>query len=169
MRRPPRGLRVERLRPREADVLRQLYDAYVEELASFGAAYRRRRDGTWQYRPPGGRWGADHLTYWLEDRDEHVVLVFRLRSAVVGFAMIGLRPAVWMPAGTDACIAEFVINGVSAEFYELGAAGLAAAIGRVLDDPLRAQRMAAEGRKAMINRWEGAAFSHLWPLLTQQQ
>ena len=109
MRRPPRGLRVERLRPREADVLRQLYDAYVEELASFGAAYRRRRDGTWQYRPPGGRWGADHLTYWLEDRDEHVVLVFRLRSAVVGFAMIGLRPAVWMPAGTDACIAEFFV------------------------------------------------------------
>jgi hypothetical protein len=29
--------------------------------------------------------------------------------------------------------------------------------------------MAAEGRKAMIDRWEGASFSHLWPLLTQTQ
>src|SRR4029078_3604489 len=44
-----------------------------------------------------------------EEREEHVVFGFRLRSAVVGFAMIGLRPAVWMPAGTDACIAEFFV------------------------------------------------------------
>jgi predicted acetyltransferase len=107
MRRPPRGLRVERLRPGEADVLRSLYDQYVEELAGFGASYRRRRDGRWEYRPPGGKWGPDHLTYWLEEGDEHAVLVFRLGRAVVGFAMIGLRPAVWMPAGVDACIAEF--------------------------------------------------------------
>ena len=58
---------------------------------------------------------------------------------------------------------------LSAECYELGAAGLAAAIGRVLDNPLRAQRLAAEGRKAMMDRWEGASGSRLWPPMTQPQ
>jgi glycosyltransferase involved in cell wall biosynthesis len=69
----------------------------------------------------------------------------------------------------DACIAEFVTHGRSAECYEFGPSGLAAAIGRVLDDPLRAQRLAVEGRKAMIDRWEGAAFSRIWQSMTQQQ
>jgi len=98
------------------------------------------------------------------------VFVFASRVDTLGLVNVeAMLSGVPVAVPADACIAEFVINGVSAEFYELGAAGLAAAIGRVLDDPLRAQRMAAEGRKAMINRWEGAAFSHLWPLLTQQQ
>lgn len=61
---PPR-LRVERLRPREHPLLRRLYDAYLEELTSFGASYRRRADGRWEYLPPDGDWGPDHLPYWL--------------------------------------------------------------------------------------------------------
>ena len=109
MRRPLRGLRVERLRYREADVLGRLYDAYLEELVVVGASYRRGADGRWEYRPPGGKWGPDHLPYWIGAGDEHVVLLFRLGGAVVGFGMIGLRPAVWMSAGTDACLAEFYV------------------------------------------------------------
>jgi len=98
------------------------------------------------------------------------VFVFASRVDTLGLVNVeAMLSGVPVAVPTDACISEFVTHGVSAECYELGAAGLAAAIGRVLDDPLRAQRMAAEGRKAMIDRWEGAAFSHLWPLLTQTQ
>ena len=109
MSRPPAGLRVERLRAGDRDLLVRLYDAYLEDLTSFGAAYRRRADGRWEYRPAGGSWGADHLPYWLADGDEHRVMIFRLRGKAIGFAMIGLRPAVWMSRGTDACIAEFYV------------------------------------------------------------
>jgi glycosyltransferase involved in cell wall biosynthesis len=98
------------------------------------------------------------------------VFVFASRVDTLGLVNVeAMLSGIPVAVPTDACIAEFVTHGVSAECYELGAAGLAAAIGRVLDDPMRAQRMAAEGRKAMIDRWEGASSSHLWPLLTQQQ
>jgi glycosyltransferase involved in cell wall biosynthesis len=98
------------------------------------------------------------------------VFVFASRVDTLGLVNVeAMLSGIPVAVPTDACIAEFVTHGVSAECYELGAAGLAAAIGRVLDDPPRAQRMAAEGRKAMIDRWEGASFSHLWPLLTQTQ
>ena len=98
------------------------------------------------------------------------VFVFASRVDTLGLVNVeAMLSGVPVAVPSDACIAEFVTHGVSAECYELGATGLAAAIGRVLDDPLRAQRMAAEGRKAMIDRWEGASFSHLWPLLTQTQ
>jgi len=109
MRRPLRGLRVERLRPREVDVLCRLYDAYLEEIVGLGASYRRRRDGRWEYQAPGGRWGPDHLDYWLAESDDHAVLMLRLGRTVLGFAMIGLRPAAWMSGGTDACLAEFFV------------------------------------------------------------
>lgn len=102
-------LRVERLRPREHPLLRRLYDAYLEELTSFGASYRRRADGRWEYRPPEGDWGPDHLPYWLGEGPEHHVLLFRRGREVVGFAMVGLRRAGWMSPGTDSCIAEFYV------------------------------------------------------------
>jgi predicted acetyltransferase len=109
MRTPPHGLRVERLRLGEHEILRWLYDAYLEELRGFGASYRRRPDGRWEYRPPGGDWGLDHLPYWLEPGAEHVVLIFRLGRERVGFAMVGLRGALWMSPGIDACISEFYV------------------------------------------------------------
>lgn len=68
---------------------------------------------------------------------------------------------------SDACIAEFVANGRSAECYEFGAAGLSTAIARVLDDPSRAADLGAGGRQAMIERWERASFSQIWKSLTQ--
>ena len=104
-----RPLRVETLRARDRERLVPLWDGYLEGLAALGAAYRRRADGRWEYRPPGGDWGTDHLPYWLAAGDDHRVLVFRLGLGVVGFAMVGLRPAPWMSPGTDACIAEFYV------------------------------------------------------------
>jgi predicted acetyltransferase len=86
-----------------------LYDAYLEELTGFGASYRRRADGRWEYRSPGGDWGLDHLAYWLEPGSEHVVLLVRLRGEPVGFAMVGLRGALWMSPGIDACLSEFYV------------------------------------------------------------
>jgi glycosyltransferase involved in cell wall biosynthesis len=68
----------------------------------------------------------------------------------------------------DASIAEFVTHGLSAECYPFGAAGLAEAIGNVLDDPSRAARLAAGGRQAMIERWNEASFTRIWKSLTQQ-
>lgn len=116
MTRPPPGLRLERLRTRDHPLLRRLYDAYLEELTSFGASYRRRANGRWEYRPPGGSWGPDHLPYWLAEGREHLVLLFRLRGEGIGFAMIGLRPAVWMSPATDACISElYVVPGARRE------------------------------------------------------
>jgi glycosyltransferase involved in cell wall biosynthesis len=98
------------------------------------------------------------------------VFAFASRVDTLGLVnMEAMSSGVPVLVPADACIAEFVTHGLSAECYEFGAAGLAAAIGRVLDDPSRAQRLASEGRKAMIDRWEGAAFSRIWQSMTQQQ
>ena len=107
MRRP--SLRITRLRTGEHALLRGLYDAYLAELVTFGAACRRRDDGRWEYRSPGGSWDLDHLPYWLSPGIEHVVLIFRLGREPVGFAMVGLRPASWMSPGTDATLSEFYV------------------------------------------------------------
>src|SRR5262249_43421390 len=109
MRRAPQGLRVERLRAAEHPVLRRMYDAYLAELSGFGGPYRRRADGRWDYLSPGGEWGLDHLPYWLEPGVEHLVLLFRRGRAAVGFAMVGVRGALWMSPGIDACISEFYV------------------------------------------------------------
>jgi glycosyltransferase involved in cell wall biosynthesis len=68
---------------------------------------------------------------------------------------------------SNAGIAELVTQGVSAECYEFGTEGLASAIERVLDDPLRAARIGTAGRQAMIDRWESTSFSRLWASMVQ--
>ena len=67
----------------------------------------------------------------------------------------------------DACIAEFVTDGLSAECYEFGATGLSRAIARILDDPRHAQLLSANGRRAMIERWKEVPFSRIWNSFTQ--
>ncbi len=104
-----RPLRVDRLRPREHELLRRLYDSYLEELVSYGAWYRRGAGGRWEYRAPNGHRGPDHLPYWLDEGPEHHVLLFRSGAEVLGFAMVGVRPARWMSPGQDACISEFYV------------------------------------------------------------
>jgi glycosyltransferase involved in cell wall biosynthesis len=96
------------------------------------------------------------------------MFVFASRVDTLGLVnMEAMSSGVPVLVPTDACIAEFVTHGLSAECYEFGPSGLAAAIGRVLDDPTRAQRLATGGRQAMIERWEGAAFSRIWQSMTQ--
>jgi glycosyltransferase involved in cell wall biosynthesis len=96
------------------------------------------------------------------------VFVFASRVDTLGLvnmeAMASGLP-VLVPA--DACIAEFVTHGSSAECYPFGASGLAMALANVLDDPSRAARLAAGGRQAMIERWNEASFSRIWKSLTQ--
>jgi glycosyltransferase involved in cell wall biosynthesis len=97
------------------------------------------------------------------------LFVFASRVDTVGLVnMEAMSSGVPVLVPADACIAAFVTNGLSAECYEFGAAGLAAAIVRVLDDPTRAARLAAGGRQAMIERWNQASFSCIWKSLTQQ-
>jgi glycosyltransferase involved in cell wall biosynthesis len=97
------------------------------------------------------------------------LFVFASRVDTLGLVnMEAMSSGVPVLVPSDACIAEFVTNGLSAECYEFGAAGMASAIARVLDDPTRAARLSAGGRQAMIERWNQASFSRIWKSLTQQ-
>jgi glycosyltransferase involved in cell wall biosynthesis len=97
------------------------------------------------------------------------VFVFASRVDTLGLVnMEAMASGLPVLVPDDACIAEFVTHGLSAECYRFGAAGLAAALAAVLDDPSRAARLAAGGRQAMIERWNEASFSRIWKSLTQQ-
>ncbi|HVU49383.1 MAG TPA: glycosyltransferase [Polyangia bacterium] len=97
------------------------------------------------------------------------VFVFASRVDTLGLVnMEAMASGLPVLVPDDACIAEFVTHGLSAECYSFGASGLADALGKILDDPLRAARLAAGGRQAMIERWNEASFSRIWKSLTQQ-
>ncbi|HEY2730367.1 MAG TPA: glycosyltransferase [Polyangia bacterium] len=97
------------------------------------------------------------------------VFIFASRVDTLGLVnMEAMASGLPVLVPDDACIAEFVTHGLSAECYPFGAAGLATAIAGVLDDPSRAARLGAGGRQAMIERWNEASFSRIWKSLTQQ-
>jgi glycosyltransferase involved in cell wall biosynthesis len=97
------------------------------------------------------------------------VFVFASRVDTLGLVnMEAMASGLPVLVPDDACIAEFVTHGISAECYRFGAPGLADAIAKVLDDPSRAARLSAGGRQAMIERWNEASFSRIWKSLTQQ-
>jgi glycosyltransferase involved in cell wall biosynthesis len=97
------------------------------------------------------------------------VFVFASRVDTLGLVnMEAMASGLPVLVPDDACIAEFVTHGLSAECYRFGASGLADALGKILDDPLRAARLAAGGRQAMIERWNEASFTRIWKSLTQQ-
>jgi glycosyltransferase involved in cell wall biosynthesis len=97
------------------------------------------------------------------------VFVFASRVDTLGLVnMEAMASGLPVLVPDDACIAEFVTHGLSAECYRFGATGLAGALEKVLDDPSRAARLAAGGRQAMIERWNEASFSRIWKSLTQQ-
>ncbi len=97
------------------------------------------------------------------------VFVFASRVDTLGLVnMEAMASGLPVLVPDDACIAEFVTHGISAECYRFGAPGLADAVAKVLDDPSRAARLSAGGRQAMIERWNEASFSRIWKSLTQQ-
>ena len=97
------------------------------------------------------------------------VFVFASRVDTLGLVnMEAMASGLPVLVPDDACIAEFVTHGLSAECYRFGASGLAEAIGKILDDPMRAARLSAGGRQAMIERWNEASFTRIWKSLTQQ-
>jgi glycosyltransferase involved in cell wall biosynthesis len=97
------------------------------------------------------------------------VFVFASRIDTLGLVnMEAMASGLPVLVPDDACIAEFVTHGLSAECYSFGATGLAEAVEKMLDDPSRAARLAAGGRQAMIDRWNEASFSRIWKSLTQQ-
>src|SRR5450432_1021977 len=97
------------------------------------------------------------------------VFVFASRVDTLGLVnMEAMASGLPVLVPGDACIAEFVTHGLSADCYAFGTAGLADALATVLDDPSRAARLSAGGRQAMIERWNEASFSRIWKSLTQQ-
>jgi glycosyltransferase involved in cell wall biosynthesis len=91
------------------------------------------------------------------------MFVFASRVDTLGLVnMEAMSSGIPVLVPADAGIAEFVTHGISAECYEFGAAGLRAAIQRILDDPTHANRLAAGGRQAMLERWETASFPRIW-------
>ena len=96
------------------------------------------------------------------------MFVFASRVDTLGLVnMEAMSSGVPVLVPADACIAEFVTDGLSAECYEFGATGLAGAIARILDDPRRAELLSANGRRAMIERWNQVPFSRIWNSFTQ--
>jgi glycosyltransferase involved in cell wall biosynthesis len=93
--------------------------------------------------------------------------VFASRVDTLGLVnMEAMASGVPVLVPADACIAEFVTHGLSAECYEFGASGLAAALTRVLNDPSRAAALGEGGRQAMIERWQQSPFSQIWKSFT---
>jgi glycosyltransferase involved in cell wall biosynthesis len=68
-----------------------------------------------------------------------------------------------VPSGT--AIAELIAHGVSGYVYEFGVEGLAHALGAVLACPTTRGKLAANARRAMIDRWTAAPFQDRWGVL----
>lgn len=96
------------------------------------------------------------------------MFVFASRVDTLGLVnMEAMSSGVPVLVPADACIAEFVTDGLSAECYEFGVSGLARAVARILDDPGHAELLSANGRRAMVERWNEVPFSRIWDSFTQ--
>lgn len=89
--------------------------------------------------------------------------VFAGRIDTLGLATLEAMASgipVLVPA--DAAIAEHVVDGISGYCYEFGIDGLTARLREVLDSPAQRATVAANARRAMIDRWKQAPFTNLW-------
>jgi glycosyltransferase involved in cell wall biosynthesis len=91
------------------------------------------------------------------------VFVFAGRIDTLGLAAMEAMASglpVLVPAGV--AIAEHVVDGVSGYCYEFSVDGLTSRLRDVLDAPAQRAAVAANARRAMIDRWAQAPFSDLW-------
>jgi len=65
----------------------------------------------------------------------------------------------------DSAIAGFLDDGGNALFFDPNAGELSDALSDLLDDPVRAARLAAGGRGYTVDRWQTAQFDELWRTL----
>lgn len=84
----------------ELPALRAMYEHYVGELVSFGAAYTKDADGVWQ---------PDYFPYWSAPEDFAETLLLRAGEGVAGFAFVGRRPFPYMSAEVDLRVVEFYV------------------------------------------------------------
>jgi glycosyltransferase involved in cell wall biosynthesis len=62
----------------------------------------------------------------------------------------------------DSAIAGFLHDGGNALFFDPSAGELSEALSDLLDDPVRAARLAAGGRRFTLDRWQTAQFDAQW-------
>lgn len=91
------------------------------------------------------------------------VFVFAGRIDTLGLAALeAMASGVPVLVPAEAAIAEHVVDGVSGYCYEFSADGLTARLGDVLDAPAQRAAVAANARRAMVDRWALAPFAGLW-------
>jgi glycosyltransferase involved in cell wall biosynthesis len=67
----------------------------------------------------------------------------------------------------DSAIAEFLQDGDNAIFFNRNSRELSEALSDLLDDPVRAARLAAGGRQHTLDRWQTAQFDELWRTMVE--
>jgi glycosyltransferase involved in cell wall biosynthesis len=67
----------------------------------------------------------------------------------------------------DSAIAGLLQDGGNALFYDPDAGQLRDALAGLLDDPARADRLAAGGRRYTLDRWQTAQFEELWRTMVE--
>jgi glycosyltransferase involved in cell wall biosynthesis len=97
------------------------------------------------------------------------VFVFAGQIDTLGLAtMEAMASGVPVLVPATAAIAEHVIDGVSGYCYEFGVDGLAERLREVLDAPAQRAAVAANARRAMVDRWAQASFTDLWRAMASE-
>jgi predicted acetyltransferase len=106
----------------EHDLVRAYYSRYLHELTAVGAEYQLDENGEWQ---------PDLLPYWLDQGEDHHVLLVRDDSRVVGFAFVLSPPSPWLTPGRDYVMSELYVAPDERD-RGVGAAAARALFDRVL-------------------------------------
>jgi glycosyltransferase involved in cell wall biosynthesis len=89
--------------------------------------------------------------------------VFASQIDTLGLAtMEAMSSGVPVLVPSDTAIAELVIHGISGYCYEFGVDGLVTELEGALGSPARNAVVAANGRKAMVERWTRGRFADVW-------
>jgi glycosyltransferase involved in cell wall biosynthesis len=67
----------------------------------------------------------------------------------------------------DSAVAGLLQDGENALFFDRDGGGLSRTLSDLLDDPVRASRLAAGGRLHTLERWQSARFDELWRTMVE--